>query len=30
MTIPKQEKRLDYKGFPCVVLFMPMVIDADM
>lgn len=24
MTIPKQEKRFDYKGFPCVVLFMPM------
>ena len=23
MTIPKQEKRFDYKGFPCVVLFMP-------
>lgn len=24
MTIPKQEKRFEYKGFPCVVLFMPM------
>lgn len=24
MAIPKQEKRFDYKGFPCVVLFMPM------
>ena len=24
MTIPKQEKRFDYKGFPCVILFMPM------
>lgn len=24
MTIPKQEKRFDYKGYPCVVLFMPM------
>lgn len=24
MTIPKQEKRFEYKGFPCVILFMPM------
>lgn len=24
MTVPKQEKRFDYKGFPCVILFMPM------
>lgn len=24
MTIPKQEKRFDYKGFPCVILFVPM------
>lgn len=24
MTMPKQEKRFEYKGFPCVVLFMPM------
>ena len=23
MTVPKQEKRFEYKGFPCVVLFMP-------
>lgn len=23
MIIPKQEKRFDYKGFPCVILFMP-------
>ena len=23
MTMPKQEKRFDYKGFPCVILFMP-------
>lgn len=22
-AIPKQEKRFDYKGFPCVILFMP-------
>lgn len=24
MNIPKQEKRFEYKGFPCVILFMPM------
>lgn len=24
MITPKQEKRFEYKGFPCVVLFMPM------
>lgn len=24
MMIPKQEKRFEYKGFPCVILFMPM------
>lgn len=24
MMTPKQEKRFEYKGFPCVVLFMPM------
>lgn len=24
MMIPNQEKRFEYKGFPCVVLFMPM------
>ena len=24
MTTPKQEKQFEYKGFPCVILFMPM------
>lgn len=24
VTVPKQEKRFGYKGFPCVILFMPM------
>lgn len=24
MATPKQEKRFDHKGYPCVILFMPM------